>query len=46
MMADCRPSPTWWVKVTEMPAKPAAASPASYSDLDRAPAMQPTQAPR
>jgi hypothetical protein len=46
MMAECSPSLTWWVKATETCSNPAAASPASYAPLDRAPAMQPTQAPR
>src|SRR6266571_2628836 len=41
-MAPWRPSPTWWVKVTETPAKPAAARPCSYSVAARVPAMQPT----
>ena len=46
MMAECRPSPTGWVKVTEMSFKPAWASWVWYSARVRAPAMQPTQAPR
>jgi hypothetical protein len=46
MMAPRSPSPTWWVKVTDTSAKPAAASWASCSPLARIPAMQPTQAPR
>jgi hypothetical protein len=46
MIAECNPSPTWWVKDTETSVNPAAVRPASYSALDRAPAMQPTQAPR
>src|SRR4029450_6003451 len=46
MMAEWRPSPTGWVKATNSCSKPAAASPASYSPLERAPAIQPTQAPR
>jgi len=28
MMAECSPTPTWWVKVTDTSVKPAAASPA------------------
>ena len=41
-IAECKPSPTGWLKVTDTPVKPAAASPASYSALESAPAMQPT----
>jgi len=46
MMAECSPSPTWWVKATDTCSNPAAASPASYSLQESAPVRQPTQAPR
>lgn len=42
MIAECIPGAAWWVNVTSAPANPAAASPSRYSDLDSAPAMQPT----
>ena len=45
-MAEWRPSASWWVKVTETSVNPAAVGPSWYSASDRAPAMQPTQAPR
>jgi hypothetical protein len=42
MMAEWRPSATWWVKVTDTSVKPASVSWDWYSAWDRAPAMQPT----
>jgi len=41
-IAPCIPSATECVNSTETSRKPAASSPASYSDFESAPAMQPT----
>ena len=45
-IAPCIPSAASYVKSTVTFSKPAASRPASYSDLERAPAMQPTKLPR
>src|SRR5262249_61527844 len=41
-VAACIPSATWYVSSTLTFSKPAASSPATYSLVDSAPAMQPT----
>ena len=41
MIAECMPGAASWVKVTDVPVNPAAASPSRYSARDRAPAMHP-----
>ena len=41
-IAPCIPSATSCVNSTDTSSKPAASSPASYSDFESAPAMQPT----
>jgi hypothetical protein len=44
-MAECRPSPTWWVKATDTCSNPAAANPASYSPRESAPAADTEEPP-